>query len=101
MEETIVFGTPLDLNLDLTTPLTPQKPDTRALQVQTDLLEGEIAALQNQKNMLNSSLDQRIGLGKFLLPENLYTTNNPLNFVFFTIIFLLVFYIYLNSNQSF
>ena len=79
MEETTVFGTPLDLNLDLTTPLTPQKPDTRALQVQRDLLEGEIAALQNQKNMLDSSLDQRIGLGKFLLPENLYTTNNPLN----------------------
>ena len=79
MEETTVFGTPLNLNLDLTTPLTPQKPDTRALQVQRDLLEGEIAALQNQKNMLDSSLDQRIGLGKFLLPENLYTTNNPLN----------------------
>ena len=48
MEETIVFGTPLDLNLDLTTS-TPQKPDTRALQVQRNLLEGEIAALQNQK----------------------------------------------------
>jgi len=78
MEETIVFGTPLDLNLDLTTS-TPQKPDTRALQVQRDLLEGEIAALQNQKNMLDSSLSQRSGLGKFLLPENLYTTNNPLN----------------------
>ena len=78
MEETIVFGTPLGTNLDLTTP-TPQKPDTRALQVQRDLLEGEIAALQNQKNMLDSSLSQRSGLGKFLLPENLYTTNNPLN----------------------
>lgn len=79
MEETIVFGTPLDLNLDLTTPLTPQNPDTRALQVQRDILEGEIAALQNQKNTLDSSLDQRLGLGKFLLPESLYTTNNPLN----------------------
>ena len=78
MEETIVFGTPLGTNLDLPTP-TPQKPDTRALQVQRDLLEGEIAALQNQKNMLDSSLSQRSGLGKFLLPENLYTTNNPLN----------------------
>ena len=78
MEETIVFGTPLGTNLNLTTP-TPQKPDTRALQVQRDLLEGEIAALQNQKNMLDSSLSQRSGLGKFLLPENLYTTNNPLN----------------------
>tara|TARA_A100000172_G_scaffold28033_1_gene16500 strand:+ start:2542 stop:3810 length:1269 start_codon:yes stop_codon:yes gene_type:complete len=79
MEETIVFGTPLDLNLDFTTPLTPQSLDTRALRVQRDLLKGEIAALQNQKNMLDSSLDQRIGLGKFLLPKNLYTTNNPLN----------------------
>ena len=79
MEETTVFGTPLDLNLDLTTPLTPQNPDTRALQVQRDILEGEIAALQNQKNTLDSSLDQRLGLGKFLLPESLYTTNNPLN----------------------